>query len=153
MPPVYAAEYFAHTAQYRDHANNHFLAQPPVHSDPAPCIFPPFGATFQLERSVSDTMINLLIHHEVADYTVWKAAFDSAQDWRRKNGECSCRIFRGAGNVNDVNLFMEWESLEKARAFIASEELKAKMASAGVKGQPRVDFLTEVQSVRRSSAD
>lgn len=107
----------------------------------------------QFERSVFDTMINLLIHHEVADYTVWKAAFDSAQDWRRKNGECSCRIFRGAGNVNDVNLFMEWESLEKARAFIASEELKAKMASAGVKGQPRVDFLTEVQSVRRSAAD
>ncbi|MGA7293688.1 MAG: hypothetical protein WBW53_06270 [Terriglobales bacterium] len=98
-------------------------------------------------------MINVLIHHEVADYTAWKAAFDSSSDWRRKNGECSCRIFRSAGNVNDVNLFLEWESLEKARAFVASDELKAKMASAGVKGSPRIDFLTEVQSVRRSAAD
>jgi len=98
-------------------------------------------------------MINVLIHHEVADYTAWKALFDSAFDWRRKNGECSYRIFRGAGNVNDLTLFFEWESLEKARAFIASEELKAKMASAGVKGPPRVDFLTEVHSVRRSAAD
>jgi len=98
-------------------------------------------------------MIKVLIHHEVADYTAWKAAFDSSFDWRRKNGECSCRIFRGAGDVNDVTLFFEWESLEKARAFIASDELKAKMASAGVKGQPRVDFLTEVHSVRRSAAD
>jgi len=43
--------------------------------------------------------------------------------------------------------------LEKARAFMASDELKTKMASAGVKGQPRVDFLTEVHSVRRSAAD
>ena len=98
-------------------------------------------------------MINLLIRHEVADFTAWKAAFDSAFDFRRKNGECGCRIFRSVGNANDLTLFFEWESLEKARAFIASDELKAKMASAGVKGQPRVDFLTEVHSVRRSSAD
>ena len=99
-------------------------------------------------------MINVLIHHEVADYIAWKAAFDAAFDWRRKNGERSCRILRSAGNVTDLTLFFEWESsLEKARAFIASEELKATLASAGVKGPPRVDFLTEVQSVRRSAAD
>ncbi len=98
-------------------------------------------------------MVNVLIHHEVADYTVWKAAFDSAYDWRRKHGERSCRIFRSTGNVNDLNLFFEWESLEQARAFLASEELKARMASAGVKGEPRIDFLTEVHTMRRSAAD
>jgi len=98
-------------------------------------------------------MINLLIHHEVAEYTAWKAAFDSAFDWRHKNGELSCHIFRSAGNVNDLTLFFEWESLEKARAFVASEELKAKMASAGVKGAPHVDILSEVHSVHRSAAD
>jgi hypothetical protein len=98
-------------------------------------------------------MINVLIHHEVADYTAWKAAFDSAFDWRRKSGERSCHIFRSAGSVNDLTLFFEWENLEKARAFVASEELKAKMASAGVKGAPRIDFLSEVHSVHRSAAD
>jgi len=98
-------------------------------------------------------MINVLIHHEVADYTAWKAIFDSNLDWRHKHGERSCRIFRSAGNVNDLTLFFEWDNLDSARAFIASEELKAKMASAGVKGPPRVDFLTEVHSVRRSAAD
>jgi hypothetical protein len=98
-------------------------------------------------------MINVLIHHEVADFTAWKVAFDSAFDWRRKSGERSCHIFRSAGSVNDVTLFFEWESLEKARAFIASEELKAKMASSGVKGAPQVDFLSEVHSVHRSAAD
>ncbi len=98
-------------------------------------------------------MINVLIHHEVADYTAWKAVFDSNLDWRHKHGERSCRIFRSAGNVNDLTLFFEWESLEKARAFVASEELKAKMASAGVKEPTRVDFLTEVHSLRRSAAD
>jgi hypothetical protein len=43
--------------------------------------------------------------------------------------------------------------LEKARAFVASEELGAKMLKAGVKNQPRVEFLTEMYTVRRSAAD
>jgi len=97
--------------------------------------------------------VSLLIHHEVASYTDWKADFDSTLDWRRKNGECSCRIFQRAGKANDVNLLLEWESLEKARAFIDSDELKAKMQVAGVKGSPRIDFLNEVHNLRRSSAD
>ena len=98
-------------------------------------------------------MINVLIHHEVTDYPAWKSAFESALDWRRKNGERGCRIFHSAGNVNDLTLLFEWESLEAARAFMASDELKARMAKAGVKGQPRVEFLIEVQTVRRSAAD
>ena len=49
-------------------------------------------------------MINVLIHHEVADYPAWKSAFEAALDWRRKNGERSCRIFHSAGDVNDLTL-------------------------------------------------
>jgi hypothetical protein len=98
-------------------------------------------------------MINVLIHHEVTDYVAWKAVFDSNLDWRHKHGERSCRVFRSAGNVNDVTLLFEWENLEAARAFISSDELKAKMAGAGVKGAPRVDFLAEVHNLRRSAAD
>ncbi len=98
-------------------------------------------------------MIHVVIQHEVADYAVWKAVFDSALDWRRANGELNHRIFRSVGNVNELLLFFEWESLEKARAFLDSEELKGKMAEAGIKLPPRLEFLTEVQTLRRSSAD
>jgi hypothetical protein len=98
-------------------------------------------------------MINVLVHHEVADYPAWKAAFDASLDWRHKNGERSARIFHAAGNLNDLTLLFEWESLEQARAFMASDELKARMARAGVKGQPRVEFITEMYTIRRSAAD
>lgn len=98
-------------------------------------------------------MIHLLIHHEVADYPAWKTAFDSAYDWRTHQGERNCRIFRGVQNPNELTLMFEWESVEKARAFIASEELKTRMAKAGVKSTPRVDYLTEMFSIRRSAAD
>ena len=98
-------------------------------------------------------MITVLVHHEVADYPAWKAAFDAALDWRHKNGEHSARIFHAAGNLNDLTLLCEWETLEQARAFMDSDKLKARMAAAGVKGQPQVEFLTEMYSIRRSAAD
>ena len=98
-------------------------------------------------------MIHVLIRHEVADYTAWKAVFDSNLDWRHKRGERSCRIFRSVEKANDLTLFFEWESPETARAFLASAELASKMAAAGVKGAPRTEILSEVHTLRRSSAD
>ena len=98
-------------------------------------------------------MIYLLVHHEVADYPKWKAAFDSALDWRTKNGERNSRIFRGVQNPNELTLLFEWENFEKAHAFMSSDELKTRMASAGVKTTPRVEYLTEMFSIRRSAAD
>jgi hypothetical protein len=98
-------------------------------------------------------MIVVLVHHEVADYRAWKAVFDASLDLRHQHGEHGCRIFHTAGNVNDLTLMFEWENLDRARAFMESRELKAKMVAAGVKGQPRIDFLTEMYSIRRSAAD
>jgi hypothetical protein len=98
-------------------------------------------------------MIYLLVHHEVADYPAWKVVFDSSLDWRTKQGERNCRIFRGVQNPNELTLMFEWESFEKAQAFIGSDELKTRMANAGVKSAPRVEYLTEMFSIRRSAAD
>jgi len=98
-------------------------------------------------------MIYLLVHHEVADYPAWKAVFDSSLDWRTRNGERSCRIFRGVQNPNELTLLFEWENFDKARAFMASDELKSRMSKAGVKTTPQVEYLTEMFSIRRSAAD
>jgi hypothetical protein len=56
-------------------------------------------------------------------------------------------------NPNELTLMLEWENFEKAHAFIGSDELKTRMASAGVKSTPRVEYLTEMFSIRRSAAD
>ncbi len=98
-------------------------------------------------------MINVLVHHEVADYPVWKAMFDSALDFRHQHGERGCRIFHRAGNLNDLTLLFEWENLEQARDFLGSDELQARMKASGVKGMPVVEFLTELHTFRRSAAD
>jgi quinol monooxygenase YgiN len=98
-------------------------------------------------------MIYLYIHHEVADYAAWKTVFDSALEWRTAQGERSYRIFRGVQNPNQLSLLFEWEDFDKARAFMDSDELKARMAKATVKGAPQVQYLTEMVKIRRSAAD
>ena len=98
-------------------------------------------------------MIQVLVHHEVADYNRWRAVFDAALDFRHTGGEMSCRIFRKAGNPNDLTLLFDWDSPEHAQRFMTSPELRSRMGEAGVQGTPQIEFLAEMYTVRRSAAD
>jgi len=98
-------------------------------------------------------MIQVLVHHQVEDYNHWRAAFDAALDFRHKGGERSCRVFRKAGNPNDLTLLFEWEDIARAQSYMNSEELRQKMKQAGVIGVPDVQYLSEMYAVRRSAAD
>lgn len=98
-------------------------------------------------------MIQVLVHHKVADYNSWRSVFDGALDFRHRGGECSCRIFHKAGNPNDLTLLFEWEDMDKAKLYMASEELRKKMQQAGVMGAPEIEYLAEMYTVRRSAAD
>lgn len=98
-------------------------------------------------------MIQVLVHHEVADSQSWRSVSDASLDFRHDGGECSCRVFRRAGNPNDLTLLFEWEDLAKAKRYMTSEELRKKMEQAGVVGVPQIDYLAEMYTVRRSAAD
>ena len=50
-------------------------------------------------------------------------------------------------------LLLDWESKEEARKFMSSDELRSAMEKAGVVGAPEVQYLEDVRSVYRSSAD
>jgi quinol monooxygenase YgiN len=98
-------------------------------------------------------MIQVLVHHEVADYRSWRSVFDEALDFRHDGGECSCRIFRKAGSPNDLTLLFDWEDMERAKRYMTSEDLRKKMQQAGVIGTPEIQYLAEMYTVRRSAAD
>ncbi len=98
-------------------------------------------------------MVQVLVHHEVTDYQNWRSVFDASLEFRHDGGECSCRIFRKAGNPNDLTLLFEWENLEKAQRYMTSDELRKKMQQAGVTGAPEIQYLAEMYTVRRSAAD
>jgi hypothetical protein len=98
-------------------------------------------------------MIQVLVHHQVADYNNWRSVFDAALDFRHHGGECSCRIFRKAGNSNDLILLFDWENMELAKHFLTSDELRERMRQSGVVGVPEIQYLAEMYTVRRSAAD
>lgn len=93
-------------------------------------------------------MTYLLVRHKNKDYAKWKKVFDEHSATRRASGSKGARLFRNADNPNEMVLIFEWDSLEKAKKFAQSEELKKTMEQAGVIDKPDVYFLEEVERVK-----
>ena len=98
-------------------------------------------------------MIHVIIRHKVADYGRWKEAFDAHLGKRRAGGELGHRLLLSVDDPRDVTLVMDWDSLERARKFATSDDLKQTMQTAGVVGEPEVRFVEDALTVRLSSAD
>ncbi len=98
-------------------------------------------------------MIHVLIHHKVADYGRWKAAFDGHLNTRKSRGELGFRLFQSVEDPRDVTVLSDWDSVEHARRFMESNELRDAMQNAGVQGTPDVRFVEDARVVHRSSAD
>jgi hypothetical protein len=88
-------------------------------------------------------MAYMLTRHSVKDFEAWKSVFDSKRDLRKRYGEKSYQILRQDGSPNDVVALFAWDSLENARKFAGSAELKESMAEAGVIGKPDITFLEQ----------
>lgn len=86
----------------------------------------------------------VLIIHEVADYALWKNIFDGASSIRRAAGERSYQVLRYQNDPNRIVHFSEWTSLEDAREFFESPELKQIRANAGVKA-PDFIYLEQLE--------
>lgn len=88
-------------------------------------------------------MAFMLLQQEVADYTQWRAVFDSNEEVRRSRGVQSTRVFRGLENPNTVTLLVEWDNVEHAKGWLNDARLRAAMQEAGVLSAPAVTFLNE----------
>lgn len=89
-------------------------------------------------------MAHILVHHKVEDYATFKAAFDGHAAFRSQNGSRGGKVFRSAGNPNELFILLQWDSLENAQKFAQTDNLKQAMQSAGVVGMPEVYFVEEV---------
>ena len=89
-------------------------------------------------------MASMLVQHKVKDFNEWKKVYDSVLDLRKSNGELSDNIYRDANNPNSLTILFKWDSLENAKKYSQSPELKEAMQEAGVEGPPNVSFLNEV---------
>jgi len=98
-------------------------------------------------------MIHVVVRHKVADFSRWKEAFDEHLGLRKAGGEINHHLFLSVDDPRDITIVMDWDGLERARRFVASDDLKQAMQKAGVLGEPEIRFLEDAMTVRRSAAD
>jgi len=84
----------------------------------------------------------MLIRHKVADFGKWKPVYDDHRSAREAAGLRDLYLLRNENDPNEVTLLFEASDVAKAKAFVASSDLKEAMQAAGVQGPPDIVFLT-----------
>ena len=83
----------------------------------------------------------LAVSHHVKNYDAWLKAYDSDEATRKSNGLIERGIARNLYDSNMVSVLFEVSDMTKAKATMASPELKKKMTDAGVDSPPTVRWF------------
>ena len=89
-------------------------------------------------------MATLFIRHTVTDYGAWRKGYDEFDAKRRSMGVTSDGVYQLDGNPNDITAYHEFASMDAAKAFAASNELRDAMSNAGVIGAPDIWFVERI---------
>ena len=68
----------------------------------------------------------------LTDYDQWKPIFESMRSTRQKFGSTGEKLFRAEDNRNEVLVVVDWETVDQAKKFGESQELKDAMKRGGV---------------------
>ena len=89
-------------------------------------------------------MVRMFVRHQVADYSAWRATYDSIERERNELGVTAHAVFQSVADRNDVTASHDFESQQAAEAFASSPVLRDAMQRAGVQGTPEIWFTTAV---------
>jgi hypothetical protein len=88
----------------------------------------------------------LCVVHHVKDFDTWKKGFDQEGDSMRASyGVVERLMARNLDDPNTVTLFFAVTDMAKAKARVASPELKDLMAKAGVDSEPKISWFKWVR--------
>jgi len=73
----------------------------------------------------------VLIQHEVGKYEAFEPVFKDDESRRRRGGSQKGRLFRGVLEPGKLVALFEWDTIENARRFAESYELREAVEWAG----------------------
>lgn len=88
-------------------------------------------------------MASVMVQQQVKDFGAWKKGYESMSGVRSEKGAVSGQVFRDASDPNKITILMGWDSIENAKMYFSSPELKAAMKNAGVEGPSQIHYLNE----------
>ena len=83
-----------------------------------------------------------MLRHSVADFDRWLKGYDAAADLQAAEGIVGQAANRSIEDPTVAIVYHQAESFDTLRAFLANDQLKAKMQEAGVTSAPEVQFVT-----------
>ena len=89
-------------------------------------------------------MATLFVRHTVADYAAWRRIFDSFAPTQAAMGVTDKAVYQAADDANEITVMHDFATVEEAKAFAGSAELKAAMQDAGVTSAPTIWFTNRV---------
>jgi len=98
-----------------------------------------------MDTSTNSMTDRIIIFSKVKDYDAWKKSFDEHNDVRKNGGVTDRGVGYSYADKNDVTVVLAINDMKKARDFIKSPELKARMDSAGVISKPDIFFYHVVK--------
>ena len=87
--------------------------------------------------------VTVVIQHHVADYEVWRKAYDGFGDVQKAGGVTRQSVYRSTDDPNNVLVMHGFATTADAEKFLAGAELRDGMQQAGVQGQPRVEIYQD----------
>ena len=105
-----------------------------------------FVETTMLDNATNATTTRVMMTHKVKDWDAWKKEFDTHKQVRMDAGLLDRAVGHSVDDSHMVTLVFAVTDMDKAKAFMASKDLKDKMAAAGVEGAPTVFFYTVAQT-------
>ena len=99
----------------------------------------------QMLDTSSNAPTRVIVTHKVKDWDAWKKSFDSHKQTRLDAGMTDRAISYSVGDTHTVTVAFVINDMKKAEAFMASKDLKDKMAESGVTGPPDIFFYNVVQ--------
>jgi len=93
----------------------------------------------QEEQSLPPAAV--VVTHSVADFDTWKTGFDAHEAARREAGALGHHLNRAADDPNLVSVYLAVSDVDRARAFVESDELKSAMQDLGVTGPPTISWM------------
>jgi len=85
----------------------------------------------------------MFVRHGVEDYEAWRKVYDEFEPERGPMGVTDHRVFQAVEDSNDVTVWHDFDSIEKARALALSDKLRNTMQRAGVRSAPDVWLVTQ----------
>lgn len=88
-------------------------------------------------------MATMFVRHKVKEFKTWKSEYDAFDPQRKKMGVTNHGVYQSDGDPNDVTVYHRFNSMDEAKAFAGSTQLKDAMQQAGVVGAPDIWFTKE----------